>query len=135
MVLDSDGGVLVASSLRSRVGLLKAGIRMDSPAMNPGDFQPQSMAEVDHRGMQWHLDGFRPELELVASTTAFVAVVAVPRHVHRERPSMLGFGFVQRAVSVPLICSTANTVEAEQVEYLLHGDLVAQSVEVDTRHG
>jgi hypothetical protein len=85
--------------------------------------------------MQWHLGGFRPEFELVASTTAFVAVVAVHRHVHRERPSMLWLGFVQRAVSVPLVCSATNTREAEQVEYLLHGDFVAEPVEVDARHG
>ena len=48
---------------------------------------------------------------------------------------MLGFGLVQRAVSVPLISSTTNAFEAQQVEYLLHGDLVAKPVEVDTRHG
>ncbi len=48
---------------------------------------------------------------------------------------MLWLGFVQRAVSVPLIGSTTKTLEAEQVEYLLHGDLVAQTVEVDARHG
>jgi hypothetical protein len=48
---------------------------------------------------------------------------------------MLWLGFVQRTVSVPLICSTTNTLEAEQVEYLLHGDFVAKRVEVDTRHG
>ena len=80
------------------------------------------------------LGGFRPEFELVASATTFVAVVAAHRHVHRERPSMLWLGFVQRAVSVPLICST-KTLEAEQVENLLHGDLGAQPVEVDARHG
>ena len=135
MVLDSDGGVLVASSLCLLVGLLKAGSEMDLPAMNPGDFQPQSMAEVNHRGMQGHLGGFGPEFELVASTAAFVAVVAVLRHVHRERPSMLWLGFVQGAVSVPLISSPAFTFEAEQVDYLHHGDLVTQPVEVDARHG
>jgi hypothetical protein len=42
---------------------------------------------------------------------------------------------VKRAVSVPLICSTTDTHEAEQVEYLRHGDLVAQLVEVDVPHG
>ena len=81
------------------------------------------------------LGDFRPEFELVASATTFVAVVAAYRHVHRERPSMLWIGFVQRAVSVPLICSTTKTLEAEQVEDLLHGDLVAQPIEVDAWHG
>ena len=47
---------------------------------------------------------------------------------------MLSFEFVQRAVSVPLISSTTNAFEAQQVEYLLHRDLVAQPVEVDTGH-
>ena len=47
---------------------------------------------------------------------------------------MLRLGFVQRAVSVPLICSTTNTLETQQVEYLLHGDLVAQFFEIDARH-
>ena len=48
---------------------------------------------------------------------------------------MLGLGLVQRAVSVPLISSTTYAFEAQQVEYLLHGDLVAKPVEVDTRQG
>jgi hypothetical protein len=48
---------------------------------------------------------------------------------------MLSFEFVQRAVSVPLVSSTTNAFEAQHVEYLLHGDLVAQPVEVDARHG
>jgi hypothetical protein len=48
---------------------------------------------------------------------------------------MLGFGRVPWAVSIPLICSTSNALKAQQVEYLLHGDLVAKGVEVDARHG
>jgi hypothetical protein len=48
---------------------------------------------------------------------------------------MVWLGLVQRAVSVPLIRSTASTLEAEQVQHLLHGDLAAQPVEVDARHG
>jgi hypothetical protein len=28
-----------------------------------------------------------------------------------------------------------DALEVKQVEYLLHGDLVAQAVEVDARHG
>jgi hypothetical protein len=64
-----------------------------------------------------------------------MAVVAALTHVDGERSPMLGFGLVQRAVSVPLISSTTNAFEAQQVEYLLHGDFVAKPVEVDTRHG
>ena len=66
---------------------------------------------------------------------ALVTVVRAHRQIGGEYSVMLGFRFVQRAVSVPLICSTTSTLEAEQVKYLLHGDLVAQPVEVDTRHG
>jgi hypothetical protein len=47
---------------------------------------------------------------------------------------MLRLGFVQRAVSVPLICSLLNALESQQEEYLLHGDLAAKAVEVDTGH-
>jgi hypothetical protein len=85
--------------------------------------------------MQWHLGDVRPEFELVASTAALMAVVTALTHADGERSPMLGLGLVQRAVSVPLISSTPNAFEAQQVEYLLHGDLVAKPVEVDTRHG
>jgi hypothetical protein len=118
-----------------RLGLVGVSKWVDSLATNPWDFLTELTAEVDHRGMQWHLGGLGPECELVASATAFVAVVAVHRHVHGERTSMLWLGFVQWAVSIPLICSTTNTLEAQQLEDLLHGDLVAKPVEVDARHG
>ena len=85
--------------------------------------------------MQWHLGDVRPEFELVALTTALVAVVAVHRDVYRERSPMLGFRFVQRTISVPLISSTTNRLEADQVKNLFHADLATESIEVDAWHG
>ena len=67
---------------------------VDSPAVNPWNFLPELTAQVDGRWVKWILGGFRPEFELIASTTTLVAVVAAHRYVHRERASMLGLGFV-----------------------------------------
>jgi len=72
---------------------------------------------------------------LVASTVALVAVIAVLGHVDGEHLSVLGLGFMKRAVSVPLLAATVNTREAEQVEYVDHGDFLAQLSEVDASHG
>jgi hypothetical protein len=72
---------------------------------------------------------------LVASTVALVAVIAVLGHVDREHLSVLGLGFMKRTVSVPLLPATVNTREAEQVEYVDHGDFVTQLSEVDASHG
>ena len=85
--------------------------------------------------MQWHLGDVRPEFELVALTTALVAAVAVHRHVYGERSPMLWLGFVQRTVSVPLISSTTNTLEVDQVKNLFHANLATESIEVDAWHG
>ena len=65
-----------------RFGLVDGSKWAASPAMNPRDFQAELMAEVDCCWMQWLLVGFRPESELVALTTALVAVVAVHRDVN-----------------------------------------------------
>ena len=64
-----------------------------------------------------------------------MAVVAAFTYVDGEGSAMPGLGRVQWAVTVPLIGSTSDALEAQQVEYLLHGDLVAKGVEVDARHG
>ena len=92
-------------------------------------------AEFDGCRTNGRLGGFRPERELVAATVAPVAVVAVLFDVDRERPAVFCLGFVQRTVSVPLLPATVNTLEAEQVEYVDHGDFVTQLSEVDARHG
>jgi hypothetical protein len=42
---------------------------------------------------------------------------------------------MQRTAAVPLRSGAADGLEAEQVEYLIHGDLGTQSVEVNTGHG
>jgi hypothetical protein len=85
--------------------------------------------------MQWHLGDVCPECELVTSTPTLVAVVAALAYVHGERPAMLVLRFVQRTVPIPLISSAMNALESQQVEHLLHGDLLAKAVEIDTRHG
>ena len=46
-----------------------------------------------------------------------------------------GLGFVQGTTSIPLVARSLARLEAEQVEDLLHGDLRAKPVEVDSWHG
>ncbi len=116
--------VLMASSLS----------RVEISSSEPGHVVAESMAQVDRRVANGRLGRFRPERELVAATAALVTVVASHGDIYRERCAMFRLGLVYRAESVPLISSPASALEAQQVEDLLHADLVAKSVEVDTRH-
>lgn len=104
-------------------------------AFDPRYLTVKLTTEFDCRRTNGRLGGFRPERELVAVTVASMAVVAVLFDVDREGSSVFRFGFVQRTVSVPLLPATVNTLEAEQVEYVDHGDFVTQLSEVDAWHG
>jgi hypothetical protein len=79
--------------------------------------------------------GSRPELKLVAVAAAPMAIVAAQRHVHRERAAMARRGGGQRTASLPLHPRSFRGLEAEQVQHLLHRDLPANCLEVDTGHG
>jgi len=61
-----------------------------SPAMNPGDFTGQGVAQVQGGVVQRELVDGRPEFELVAATVALVAVVASVGQVDRERSAAWG---------------------------------------------
>ena len=109
------------------------GVRL-LPAMYPGDFHAQCVTEIDRRLIEGQLGSSRPQLELIALAVAAMATVTADRHVHGEASGTRGRGFVQRTTSVPLVACSLAGLEAEQVEYLLHRDLLAKLVEVDTRH-
>jgi len=104
-------------------------------AFDPRYLAVKSTTEFDRRGTNECLGGFRPQRELVAATVAPVTVVAVLFHVDGEGSPVFGVGFVKRTVSVPLLPATVNTFEAEQGEYVDHGDFLTQLSEVDARHG
>jgi hypothetical protein len=96
-----------------------------SPAVNPGDFSPERVAETDRGRMQWLLEHCGPQFQLVASAAALVAVVTAQGDVHGEgaaacrRRSMHGTG------SVPLVAPSLRGLEAEQVQDFAHRDLAA----------
>src|SRR5271157_2802951 len=93
------------------------------------------MAKI-HRGLiQGQLRGRCPKLELVTVTVAAMAVVATDRHVHRERAATPRRGLMQRTNSMPLYPRSLRGLEPKQVQDLLHRDLSANSLEVDTWHG
>ena len=116
--------------------LCPVSIDWDSPAIDPGNVQPEPVTQFDGRWVQWRVGELCPEGELVASTATLVAVVAAVTHVDGERDSAtIGFAVVQRAVSIPLISSMTNALEAQQVKYVQHGDVVAKFVEIDPGHG
>jgi len=101
--------------------------------MYPGDFLAQYATEIDGGLIQRQLRGGRPQFKLVALAMTLVAAIATDCHVHGEA-SATGPGFVQGTASVPLVACSLAGLEAEQVEYLLHRNLLAKLVEVDARH-
>ena len=90
---------------------------------------------MDRGLVQWLLGRGGPKLEVVAFAVTAVAIVALDLHVHREAARTTRGALVQRTRAVPLIALLLGRFEAEQVEYLLDGDLVTKAVEVDSRHG
>ena len=66
---------------------------------------------------------------------ATVTMVAAGRHIHGEVSATRRRRFVQGTTSVPFVARSLARLEAEQVEYLLHGDLRAKPVEIDAWHG
>jgi len=70
----------------------------------------------------------------VAVTAATMAVVPAHCHIHGEARSAARRAARQGAAPAPLIAPATDGFEAEQLEYLLHGDFCAQLVEVDTGH-
>jgi hypothetical protein len=70
----------------------------------------------------------------VAVPVATMAVVPAHGHVHGEAWSATGRAVTQGTSPVPLIAPATGGLEAEQLEYLLHGDFRTQPVEVDTVH-
>ena len=103
--------------------------------MYPGDVHAQCATEIDRRLIERQLGGRRPQLKLIALAVTAMAMVTTDRHVHGEATMTTGPGFVQGTTSVPLVARSPARHEAEQVEYLLHGDLRAKLVEVDPWHG
>ena len=103
--------------------------------MNPGNFSAELVAKIDRSLIERSLGQGRPKLNLVAVAVTLMAIVATGRHVHREESRTSAPAIMQRTSSVPLITPSMYGLEAQQVEYLLHRDLGAKRVEVDTGHG
>ncbi len=95
----------------------------------------ESAAKIDGSRVNWKPGDGGPEFKVIALAVALVAVVPSGAQIHRERPAGSGGGSVHRARSVPLQSGSAGGLEAEQIQDLLHRDVSAQFVEVDSRHG
>ncbi len=76
-----------------------------------------------------------PEFKLVAVTMTAMTIVTTGCHVHREAPTILGRAVVQWTTSIPLIARLSGGLEPDHVEHLLHRDLGAKPIEVDSWHG
>ena len=101
-------------------------VRMPLPAVHPGNVLTQGTAEINRSVLQAQLGGSSPQRDLMTLAVTAMAMVATNRHVHREAVTMSWLGFVQGAVSVPLIACLPARLEAEQVTHRLHRDLPAK---------
>jgi hypothetical protein len=106
-----------------------------SPTPNPGNIAAKALAKIHGGAMHGQLCDGGPQLELVTVAVAAMAIIAVDRHVHRQRATMPRPALRQRTTSVPLRPRPIRGPEAKQVQDLLHGNLGANSIEVDARHG
>ena len=106
-----------------------------SPACDPGDGSSEGSTEIDGGIVDREPVDLGPEFELVSLALALVAVVPSGAEIHRERSASAGGGLVYRARPTPLVAKAAGGCEVDQLQDLLHGDLVAKRVEVDSGHG
>ena len=95
----------------------------------------ESAAKIDGGRVNRKTGDGGPEFKVISFAVALVAIVPPSAQIHRERPAGSGGGSVHRARSVPLQSGSAGGLEAEQIQDLLHRDVSAQFVEVDSRHG
>ena len=95
----------------------------------------ESTAKIDGSCVNWKPSDGGPEFKVISFAVALVAVVPPGAQIHRERPAGSGGGSMHRARSVPLQSRSAGGFKAEQIQNLLHRDVSAQFVEVDSRHG
>jgi hypothetical protein len=63
------------------IGMGAGGLR----TIEPGDVFAKLVAELLGGGMERHASGLGPELELIATAVAFVAVITTASDVHGER--------------------------------------------------
>ena len=95
----------------------------------------ESAAKIDGGWVNWKAGDGGPEFKVISLAVALVAVVPSGAQIHRERPAGSGGGSVHRARAVPLQSGLTGGLEVEQIQNLLHRDVSAQFVEVDSRHG
>ena len=93
--------------------------------------QATELVDAELRSNPYHLSESRAE----GVAVTLVAVVASGTQVHREGSAAAGLRSVYWTRAVPLASGTTGRFEGEQGQYLLHGDFVAEPVEVDARHG
>lgn len=102
-----------------------------SSSWEPWYVETALLADVYRRLADWRASSLRPEYKLVAAAVAFMAVVAVHRHVHGERCPMWKSLVMQRAVAVSLRSSPPSALKMQQIRIRLHGDLASRFVKVD----
>ncbi len=94
----------------------------------------ESAAKIDGGCVNWKAGDGGPEFKVISFAVALVAVVPSGTQIHRERPAGSGGGAVHRARPVPLQSGSTGGHEAEQIQNLLHRDVSAQFIEVDSGH-
>ena len=119
----------------SKYRCLFSSVCLCSPACDPGDGPSEGSTEIDGGGVDWEPVDLGPEFELVSLALALVAVVPSGAEIHRERSASDRGGLVYGTRPTPLIAQAAGGCEVDQLQDLLHGDLVAKLVEIDSWHG
>ncbi len=109
-----------------------------SPAVDAGRLSAETAAQIEHGRIDGLSGEIGPKREVVALTMAAVTTVDAAGHIHGEAAAAgrdRGVEVAQGTRAVPLLAPPGYGFEAEQIQDLLHGDLVTEPVEVDSRHG
>ena len=92
------------------------------------------MAEIEAGWLERQLNGLGPEIQLVASAMAALAVEDVLADVDTEAGIGRVLGGVERAGTTPLVTTNPERDIVQLFEHRTDGDQSAQSAVVEKRH-
>jgi len=94
----------------------------------------KSLAEFDRRVIHSHRGAYGKQVQVIATSAAFEAVIHLPFQIDGKRPAVARLGPMDRTGPAEDIAHTYRRSITDQFQNLGHGDHVTNSPKIDTWH-